>query len=94
VRESLETRDEVRAELLRATIELQAALLEPRYTSEEIPARIGECLLRMGAAVMIYAGLRRAETLWLGRWTADNFAKKLLLANRAASLKWVQRQPR
>lgn len=44
VRESLETHDEVRAELLRASIELQVALLEPRYHGVEIPTRIRECL--------------------------------------------------
>ena len=44
IRESLETHDEVRAEMLRASIELQARLLEPRFSAVEIPARIHERL--------------------------------------------------
>jgi integrase len=49
IRESLETHDEVRAELLRASIELQARLLEPRFNSIEIPTSIRERLGLMEA---------------------------------------------
>jgi integrase len=118
MRASLETHDEARAELLRERIELEAALLDPRFRAAEVPpgirklvrgesaenprsepaasailtevpvprpvaklrARIEAALnqveeqlrvlkdapkLQIAVAIMIHAGLRRAETLWL-----------------------------
>lgn len=40
IRESLETENEIRAELLRERLELQVALLDPRFQAVEIPARL------------------------------------------------------
>lgn len=47
VRESLETTDEARAELLRQRLDLEVALLEPRFQAAEIPQRLRE---RLGVA--------------------------------------------
>ena len=47
VRESLETPDKARAELLRQRLELEIALLEPRFQAAEIP---GGILARLGRA--------------------------------------------
>jgi hypothetical protein len=40
IRESLETHDPARAELLRQRIELEVALREPRFGAAEIPPRL------------------------------------------------------
>lgn len=44
IRESFETNDEVRAELLRSRLDLEVALLEPRFRAAEIPTRLREVL--------------------------------------------------
>jgi hypothetical protein len=49
VRESLDTPDAARAELLRQRLELEIALLEPRFQAAEIPGGI-RARLRLGAA--------------------------------------------
>lgn len=52
IRESLETEDEARAELLRQRLELEVALLDPRFRAVEIPDRLREVIgLADGAAV-------------------------------------------
>jgi hypothetical protein len=40
IRESLDTDDEARAELLRQRLDLEVALLEPRFQAAEIPGAI------------------------------------------------------
>jgi integrase len=44
IRESLETADEARAELLRQRLDLEVALLDPRFQAAEIPRRIRDVL--------------------------------------------------
>src|SRR5438067_9880568 len=54
IRESLETADVARAELLRQRIALEVALLEPRFGAAEIPAHLREQLaLRVHAAAVV-----------------------------------------
>lgn len=56
IRESLETTDEARAELLRQRLDLEVALREPRFQAAEIPARVREVLGNV-ALVGVPAGL-------------------------------------
>jgi len=44
IRESLETGDPARAELLRQRLDLEVALLDPRFGAAEIPQRLREAL--------------------------------------------------
>src|SRR5688572_3899759 len=50
VRESLETTDEARAELLRQRLDHEVALLEPRFRVANIPPRLSEVLGLSGEA--------------------------------------------
>ena len=62
IRESLETQNEARAELLRARLDLEVALLEPRFQAVEIPQALRP-VLRLpasGAAILATADLQPA----------------------------------
>ena len=60
IRESLETTDEARAELLRQRLDLEVALREPRFQAAEMPQRIRDALFMAepvdGAAAAATAG--------------------------------------
>jgi hypothetical protein len=49
IRESLETTDEALAELLRQRLDLETALLAPRFQAVEIPQRVRDALGIQGA---------------------------------------------
>ena len=56
VRESLDTRDEAKAELLRQRIELETALLDPRFRAADIPVAVHAAL-----GIPVRAEINRAD---------------------------------